>query len=318
VYRRLPIAVLIVAASACKRDRPSPAPAEPVAVKSAVAPDAGPPPPEMVPVTWPAGDATAGRAAFVRHRCFGCHIVMLDDELSQMHRDARGHDGHGMGHAVHGQHGAVDDGPVPQHAVPQGHDLPPPLNSATTNKPGLLLARQIVMPGDVAADHAVHYGAYADAITVGELTDLVAFLTQVARSEVAKPETMSSEDLDLVWPSRQGRARRRRLSALSRRGRQDRHIDTARPAAAPDRAIDRHAAPGRGSEADAAPAHRHRRRFASRDLIVVVVVVVVSRGPCPWSRNFEISSREETSSTWRSRSCSALRSARSSPRSSTG
>jgi cytochrome c2 len=200
---RLLCAVAAVAAAiACGRgeracgatrssDLPAAPPAAVAAADAVAATDASTPsePRAMVSVGWPAGDPDRGRQVFIRENCFHCHKVVLDPELAAMFDRARGDMTARAGGDADGDHG---------HHLASA--LPPPLNAASTGKPPLVLAKQTVMPGESPADHASHHGTYADRIRVGELADLVAFFVVLARSEIAKPDRLPAEDLDLAWP----------------------------------------------------------------------------------------------------------------------
>ena len=153
---------------------------------------------QLVDVSWASGTPAAGRQLFIRDRCFECHIVVLDDELEKLHAQARAEL---RAHAGHGDHGE--------------HDLPPPLTAAAASKPPLVLARQVAMPGSDPKVHAAHYGRFADRMTVRELSDLVAFLVTLARSQVAKPQRIPAEDVDLTWPEGDAQAGARTLASRS-------------------------------------------------------------------------------------------------------
>jgi mono/diheme cytochrome c family protein len=200
---RVGIAILVAALGLCACGKSE---QEPEPIQDPVPEPEPEPEPDRVAVTWPAGDAAEGRKRFVTNKCFACHMVLLDDGLMAMHEEAEKlaakkaeemaakkaeeHAGHDMAH-----------GPGHGSAHPAGHDKPPPLNAGTLSKPPLVLVKQMVIPGDVEADHQAHYGTYGETLTLRDVSHLAAFLRTIAKNLDDKPDKMLAEDLDLLWPA---------------------------------------------------------------------------------------------------------------------
>ena len=96
----------------------------------------------LAELTWPEGDALAGRQAFLDLKCYQCHAVPAATDLAALNEDGPG----------------------------------PVLTSDVGNKPRLHLLVQIVAPGSNREAQASHMGNFSESMTVAQLTDLIAWL----------------------------------------------------------------------------------------------------------------------------------------------